>query len=83
MGGKRGNGEFFIRPRSFRSSLPGFSSAARDPCVQHRGQEEQEDGADAHADNDPGMPAVGSVSVSDRRLVMVLSQGEPSLASEA
>jgi len=80
LGGQGGNGEFFIRPRSFSA---GFSSAARDPCVQHKCQEEQEDDAYAHADNDPGVPAAGSVSIMDRRLVVVLSQGEPYLASEA
>lgn len=79
---ERSDDEFFICPRSFRSSSAGLSSATRDPCVQHKAEEQDEDGAYAHADNDPGIPAVGSISIPDRGLV-ILSQGKTSSASEA
>ena len=81
-GGERSDGGFFICPRSFRPFSGGLSSAIHDPCVQHRGEEEQEDGAYAHANDNPSVPAVGSISILDRGPVM-LSQGEPSSASEA
>ena len=79
---ERSDGEFFICPHSFRSSSAGISSATHDPCVQHRAEEQDEDGAYAHADDDPGIPAVGSISIPGRGVV-ILSQGKPSSASEA
>ena len=68
-GGQGCDCEFFIRSPSLRLSSPRFSSVAHKFCVQHRRQEKQQDDADADADDEPSVPAVGSISVLKRGLV--------------
>jgi len=83
-GGKRGEREFFVCYRPLRSFSARSSPAADDPCVHHRGQEEQEDGADADADDEACVLVVGSIPTPARvRGVVLLGKGEPSSAQES
>ena len=76
-GGKRSECEFFVRYHSLRSFSAHSSLTAYDPRVQHRGQKEQEDGANADADDESCVLVVGSKPIPVRGLVL-LSKGKPS-----
>jgi hypothetical protein len=74
-GGKRSDREFFIRARPLCS--PRLSPVAHELCVQHRGQKERQDNANADTDDESGVVAVVSIPIPDRGLMM-LSQSKPS-----
>lgn len=78
--GKRSDCDFFIRSPPSRPFSTRFSSTVHEFCIQHRGQEEQQNDAYAYTDDNSGVPAVGSIPILNRGLV-TLCQGMPSLAS--